>query len=214
MTPEQQTPASVVEAAKSIHAAALIYEDQALLEDAEIILTHVERLSAEREGLRRALEPFAKAAALFDTGDYINHDACIYRPAAGDEYSLSSRHLLAARAALTQGESNADIAQDFAAAVRAKRKPERDPKLQRHDVDAHRVLTGQSATQGESRQTGWIDHDGGPNPVPGQQVEDVVWKAEGASAGLTLDNIDWRQVTAYRVVALPAAPTPAEGGGE
>jgi hypothetical protein len=69
-------------------------------------------------------------------------------------------------------------------------------------------------TQGESRQTGWIDHDGGPNPVPGQQVEDVVWKAEGASAGLTLDNIDWRQVTAYRVVALPAAPTPADGGGE
>jgi hypothetical protein len=51
---------------------------------------------------RRALEPFAKAAALFDTGDYVNHDACIYRPAAGDEYSLSSGHLLAARAALNQ----------------------------------------------------------------------------------------------------------------
>jgi len=51
---------------------------------------------------RRALEPFAKAAALFDTGDYVNHDACIYRPAAGDEYSLNSGHLLAARAALNQ----------------------------------------------------------------------------------------------------------------
>ena len=51
---------------------------------------------------RRALEPFAKAASLFDTGDYVNHDACIYRPAAGDEYSLSSGHLLAARAALNQ----------------------------------------------------------------------------------------------------------------
>jgi hypothetical protein len=51
---------------------------------------------------RRALEPFAKAAALFDTGDYVNHDACIYRPAAGDEYSLSSGHLLAAQAALNQ----------------------------------------------------------------------------------------------------------------
>jgi hypothetical protein len=51
---------------------------------------------------RRALEPFAKAASLFDTGDYVNHDACIYRPAAGDEYSLNSGHLLAARAALNQ----------------------------------------------------------------------------------------------------------------
>ena len=51
---------------------------------------------------RRALEPFAKAAALFDAGDYVNHDACIYRPAAGDEYSLSSGHLLAAQAALNQ----------------------------------------------------------------------------------------------------------------
>jgi len=51
---------------------------------------------------RRALEPFAKAAALFDAGDYVNHDACIYRPAAGDEYSLTSGHLLIARAALNQ----------------------------------------------------------------------------------------------------------------
>jgi len=51
---------------------------------------------------RQALEPFAKAASLFDTGDYVNHDACIYRPAAGDEYSLSSGHLLAARATLNQ----------------------------------------------------------------------------------------------------------------
>jgi hypothetical protein len=57
---------------------------------------------------RRALEPFAKAAALFDTGDYVNHDACIYRPAAGDEYFLSSGHLLAARAALT-GEDTATL---------------------------------------------------------------------------------------------------------
>ena len=60
----------------------------------------IESLSLDREVMREALEPFAKAAALFDTGDYINHDACIYRPAAGDDYSLSSGHLLAARAAL------------------------------------------------------------------------------------------------------------------
>jgi hypothetical protein len=65
----------------------------------------LERQAAEIERLRGALEPFAKTAALFDTGDYVNHDACIYRPAAGDEYSLSSGHLLAARAALTGEES-------------------------------------------------------------------------------------------------------------
>ncbi len=62
----------------------------------------LERQAAEIERLRGALWPFAKAAALFDAGDYVNHDACIYRPAAGDEYSLSSGHLLAARAALNQ----------------------------------------------------------------------------------------------------------------
>jgi hypothetical protein len=61
----------------------------------------LERQAAEIQRLREALEPFAKAAALFDAGDYVNHDQCIYRPAAGDEYSLNSGHLLAARAALT-----------------------------------------------------------------------------------------------------------------
>ena len=60
-------------------------------------------LSANRE-MREALEPFAKAAVLFDAGDYVNHDACIYRPAAGDEYSLSSGHLFAARSALSTKE--------------------------------------------------------------------------------------------------------------
>jgi hypothetical protein len=65
------------------------------------LLDTLERQAAEIKRLRGALEPFAKAAALFDTGDYVNHDACIYRPAAGEEYSLSSGHLLAARAALT-----------------------------------------------------------------------------------------------------------------
>jgi hypothetical protein len=61
-------------------------------------------LSANRE-MRAALEPFAKAAALFCTGDYANHDACIYRPAAGDEYSLSSGHLFAARSVLSTKET-------------------------------------------------------------------------------------------------------------
>ena len=90
---EQQTPAGVVEAAKSIHAAALIYEDQALLEDAEIVLAAVERLSAEREGLREALEPIARRVV----PDYYDDKTLIGWISAGE--------VRAAQAALTQGES-------------------------------------------------------------------------------------------------------------
>lgn len=168
---EQQTPASVVAAIERV-ALWANYQwtkpDQIAVRselstftagDLRAILAHVERLSAEREGLREALEPFVQTA-----------NQCPQNwPDEARPGVINLGHCRKARAALS--------------------------------------------AQGESRQTGWIDHDGGPNPVPGQQVEDVVWKAEGASAGLTLDNIDWRQVTAYRI-ALPAAPTPAGGGGE
>ena len=61
--------------------------------------TLIEAQAAEIEGLRKALEPFAKAGQLFDTGDYAMYDASIYRPAAGDDFSLHSGHLLAARRA-------------------------------------------------------------------------------------------------------------------
>jgi hypothetical protein len=69
---------------------------------AELRASDLRALLKAYQEQRRALEPFAKAATLFDTGDYVNHDACLYRPAAGDEYSLNSGHLLAARAALNQ----------------------------------------------------------------------------------------------------------------
>lgn len=59
--------------------------------------TLIEAQAAEIEGLRKAVEPFAKAGQLFDTGDYAMYDASIYRPAAGDDFSLHSGHLLAAR---------------------------------------------------------------------------------------------------------------------
>ena len=61
--------------------------------------TLIEAQAAEIEGLRKAVEPFAKAGQLFDTGDYAMYDASIYRPAAGDDFSLHSGHLLAARRA-------------------------------------------------------------------------------------------------------------------
>ncbi|WP_024354181.1 hypothetical protein [Brevundimonas naejangsanensis] len=47
-----------------------------------------------------ALEPFAKAGELFDTGKYQQHDAAIYSPAAGRDFNIHSGHLLKARQAL------------------------------------------------------------------------------------------------------------------
>lgn len=52
--------------------------------------------------------------------------------------------------------------------------------------------------------TRWIDHDRSSRaPVSMRDVIDVVYAAEGASAGLTLDNIDWSQVISYRVYDEP-----------
>lgn len=46
----------------------------------------------------------------------------------------------------------------------------------------------------------WIDHDGSENPpVATRDVLDVIWTANGLSAGMTLENIDWRQVVSYRL---------------
>ena len=55
--------------------------------------------AAEIKRLREALKPFAKSGDLLvvaeDKGDF-----WAYRPAGGDEYGITGRHLLAARAAL------------------------------------------------------------------------------------------------------------------
>ena len=67
----------------------------------DFLLSERAELLAAVERMRGALEPFAKAATLFDTGEYMNRDASIYGPAAGEEYYLNSGHLLDARAALT-----------------------------------------------------------------------------------------------------------------
>ena len=72
--------------------------------DLRLLLSERAELLAAVERMRGALEPFAKAATLFDTGEYMNRDASIYGPAAGEEYYLNSGHLLDARAALTTGE--------------------------------------------------------------------------------------------------------------
>jgi hypothetical protein len=69
-------------------------------------ITRIETTPASHDALiarvREVLEPFAKAGQLFDVGDYAHYKACIYNPAAGDDYALDSGHLLAARALLTE----------------------------------------------------------------------------------------------------------------
>lgn len=60
-----------------------------------------------------ALEPFAKAAQLFDTGKYTNRDASIYRPAAGDDFSLHSGHLLDAAEAAACIREMVDLVSGF-----------------------------------------------------------------------------------------------------
>lgn len=58
----------------------------------------IESLTAQVAVMGEALEPFAKAGELF-VKYQSEYPACVYRPAAGDEYSLDSGHLLAARKA-------------------------------------------------------------------------------------------------------------------
>jgi hypothetical protein len=105
MTPEQQTPASVVE--RLTYILSLVDDGPALWThgspqstsvsygDLRAILAHVERLSAEREGLREALEPFAKAA-----------NQCPQNwPDEARPGVINLGHCRKAQAALTQGES-------------------------------------------------------------------------------------------------------------
>jgi uncharacterized protein (UPF0335 family) len=103
MTPEQQTPASVVE--RLTYILSLVDDGPALWThgspqstsvsygDLRAILAHVERLSAEREGLREALEPIARRVV----PDHYDDKTLIGWISAGE--------IRAAQAALTQGES-------------------------------------------------------------------------------------------------------------
>ena len=51
--------------------------------------------------VRRVLKPFAKAGELF-LDENPEFDSCVYRPAAGDEYSISGSDLARARALLAR----------------------------------------------------------------------------------------------------------------
>ena len=59
-------------------------------------------LAEENRRLREALQPFAKAGELFpEAPGSVEFDQAIYKPAAGDEWSLCGDDLRRARAALS-----------------------------------------------------------------------------------------------------------------
>jgi hypothetical protein len=65
----------------------------------------LESLAAEIERLREALEPFARAAELFDYGPPTDgYDPLIYGPAAGTKFHIFASHLHTARKALGGSE--------------------------------------------------------------------------------------------------------------
>lgn len=64
----------------------------------------IQDFKKQKEDLIKALEPFAKVGELFCAdafpGAVENRDACIYRPAKGQDWEISSGHLIDARKAI------------------------------------------------------------------------------------------------------------------
>ena len=116
MTPEQQTPASVVERLRENLAdsnpSRLVCVESG---DLQSVLDAVERLSAEREGLREALEPFDRFLTVLDSmGGNTPRSGVFYAiESAGQGVAeITVEDLRRARAALTQGESRAPTPAD------------------------------------------------------------------------------------------------------
>jgi hypothetical protein len=214
MSPEQQTPASVVERLRAVESSRVhggFSADRATTNwyrnpDGPEAAALIERLSAELEGLRAEIE---------------RADEVLGR--AGPFYAASiegARKIILA--ALTQGEPQHGETYDRLhtflfdrdAAIAG------DPySAEEMDESVRQIL--RIATQGESRQTGWVEWHGGENPVPGQVVECRL-AATGIPdvPAIASEYMNWAgdipgaaSIIAYRVVT-PAAPTPADGGGE
>lgn len=62
---------------------------------------------------------------------------------------------------------------------------------------------------------GWIAHDGGPNPVPGQRVDAKGSRFTAQLHDVLSETLRWDRVSSYRPVPAPsAAPAEPAGGGE
>jgi hypothetical protein len=174
MTPEQQTPASVVERLKTLSVRAEGCDEDA--DALERVASRLERLSAERDGLREALRPFALAADNMD-GD---EPDTLFIYDSPESAMIDYADLRRARAALTQGESRQTGWQDIATA----------PVNERILVwVTGKMLPGArfgSAYRGANGK--------------------IIAKPEGGNGDWTKEITHWRP--------LPAAPTPADGGGE
>jgi hypothetical protein len=212
MTPEQQTPASVVERLREIAgwfsegvavdhfmAQSVAAEHAA---DLRAILAHVERLSAERDGLREALRPFALAADNMD-GD---EPDTLFIYDSPESAMIDYADLRRARAALTQGESRQTGVggwQDIATAPRDGRWLLLEGEMSGGDTSTVRVGRWNPHYSEATRCTyEWQCVDPYAHGTEDETVgPDAFWNwhSEGRVSG-------WQP--------LPAAPTPADGGGE
>jgi hypothetical protein len=206
MTPDRQTPASVVEVERAIsHLDGIASRNEAseniihqtIAKSIRSILAHVERLSAEREGLVKALTVARHALV------------CTENLRCTDQ----SIEALAAKLVNGIPREQLEFMTDFTAEL---------------------ALIDAALTQGESRQTGWQDIASAPldgrealvyrplarltrdEPVAIKRLiggDNHCWPRtvpEGATPCNPTDGSC--HVTHWQ--PLPAAPTPADGGGE
>jgi len=183
--------------------------------DIRSILLHVERLSAEWEGLAKAADALLTAC---------------YRASEDDELSdqIDDAVMENLSAALTQGESAetenggfADTWNDFegehltdgkgyatADVYRRCREAMVAAWPQGREAATAAALTALSATQGESRQpTAWLYTENRWKDGPRHRLS---MKRQAISD----EDINEFEITETALYALPAAPTPADGGEE
>jgi hypothetical protein len=213
---EQQTPASVVERLREIAgwfsegvavdhfmAQSVAAEHAA---DLRAILAHVERLSAERDGLREALRPFALAADNMD-GD---EPDTLFIYDSPESAMIDYADLRRARAALTQGESRQTGANGEVLKVAC----DHCQRMTRVPTASIAITAAREATYSGPFDLEWlraglskrdIEVSEGYSPAVAALV--ALDHYRGALEGNPLADPSC-------LAALPAAPTPAGGGGE
>lgn len=77
-------------------------ESAEMRERMEYARLHVIALNKHINAMADALEPFAKVAQLFDTKPDSEYQACLYAPAAGDEYMITESDCKRAEVALAR----------------------------------------------------------------------------------------------------------------